>query len=164
MSNYERLTDEELSDLVNSWYWNAATHRDELTLVAHLAREVRSWRAMYAAAVEAGARIPDPTAETLPNAQDCYPLCACVKCSTDGPSTVHGLDPNPYRADVAVDSFMVYADNLIAAHREWYVTIRMAGRGLGGFPIDVAGPFPTKEEADTHAALILAALHEAVME
>ena len=43
---------------------------------------------------------------------------------------------------------------------QWYVDIQAGNEGV----IDEYGPFLTREEADTHAALILAALHEAVME
>ena len=58
--------------------------------------------------------------------------------------------PNPYRFTVRVEWSDVKID--------WAVVL------TDGDWMFMEWAFPTKEEADTHAALILAALHEAVME
>lgn len=62
-------------------------------------------------------------------------------------------EPNPYATTVQVEhdpdgSWCVYVDHVARGVLD---SIFMA-------------EFPTKEEADTHAALILSALHQAVME
>ncbi len=63
-------------------------------------------------------------------------------------------EPNPYRTTVMVEQdsdlmWCVYIDHILRHGAKDYVYV---------------AEFDTKEEADTHAALILAALHEAVME
>lgn len=63
-------------------------------------------------------------------------------------------EPNPYRATVQVEhdpdaSWCAYVD-LVTQY--------------GSVDSIFMAEFPTKEEADTHAALILAALHQAVIE
>ena len=62
--------------------------------------------------------------------------------------------PNPYRVTVQVEhdpdgSWCVYVDHVVQ---------------MGSVDSIFVAEFPTKEEAHTHAALILSALHQAVME
>ncbi len=85
---------------------------------------------------------PESAAETLPNVQACYALCACVKCLTDQ------AEPNPYRVSIEVSENWV--DLVTHDHGK--------ERNVDAWRFD------TKEEADTHAALILSALRQAVME
>ena len=65
--------------------------------------------------------------------------------------------PNPYRFTVKVDRLGIQ----VLGTTWWYVNL-IGGRDGEWFL--TTDEFPTKEEADTHAALILSALHQAVME
>ena len=92
------------------------------------------------------------------------PQCTCYgwvwndDCWTTAPDDAAETLPNtvnPYRFTVGV------RDGLNSS--KWWVHVERVNPH-DEYPEHDWWAFPTKEEADTHAALILAALHEAVME